>query len=68
MGKMLDMSQQCVFADQKPNHIIGCIKRGVASRVREMIVPFYSALVRPHLEYCVQVWDLQHRKDTELLE
>ncbi|KFQ76770.1 hypothetical protein N337_09100, partial [Phoenicopterus ruber ruber] len=53
---------------QQTNRILGCIKRIVTSRSREVILPLYSPLVRPHLEYCAQLWVPQHKGDMDLLE
>jgi len=68
VDEQLEMSHRCALTTQKANCILGCIKRSVTSRLRKVILPLYCALVRPQLEYCIQLWSPQHKKDMELLQ
>ncbi|KAJ7425445.1 hypothetical protein WISP_23363 [Willisornis vidua] len=65
VDEKLDISQQCALTAQKTSCILGLIK---SSRMRELIISLFSALVRPHVEHCVQLWDPQQKQHMDLLE
>ena len=44
------------------------MKRSVASRAREVVLPLHSALVGPYLVYCIQVWAPWYKTNGDFLE
>ena len=68
VDEIFNMNWQFALAAQKANCIQGCPKSNLTSRSREVILLLYSALMKPHLEYFIQFWILQHKKNIELLE
>ena len=52
----MKVSEQCGIAASKGNQILGLIRITIMYKEKQLIVPLYKAIVRPHLEYCIQAW------------
>jgi len=63
MKNKLSMTQQCTLVIKNAINILGCIRKSIASRLRDMTLPVCSAVVRPHLEYCVQFWAPEYERE-----
>ena len=64
----MKISEQCQIAASKGNKILGLIRRTITYKEKQLIVPLYKAIVRPHLEYCIQAWRPYRKKDIDKLE
>ena len=64
----MNVSEQCGIAASKGNQIIWLIRRTIMYKEKQLIVPLYKAIVRPHLEYCIQAWRPYRKKDIDKLE
>ena len=61
-------SINCIKVSKASNIVIGLIKRNINNRSKEGMLILYKTLVRPLLDYCVQVWKPYLRKDINVLE
>ena len=68
MNANMKVSEQCRIAASKGNQVLGMIRRNITYKEKSLIVPLYKAIVRPHLEYCIQAWSPYPRKDIAMLE
>ena len=64
----MKVSEQCGIAASKGNQILGLIRRNITYKGKKLIIPLYKAIVRPHLENCIQAWRPYRKKDIDTFE
>ena len=62
----MKVSEQCGIAAAKGNQILGLIN--IVYKEKELIIPLYKTIVRPHLDYGIQAWRPYRKKDIHMLE
>ena len=64
----MKVSEQCGIAASKGNQILGLNRKTIRYKEKQLIVPMYKAILRPHLEYCIQAWKPYGKKDIDKLK
>ena len=64
----MKVSEQYGIVASKGNQILGLIRRNITYKEKKLIIPVYKAIVRPHLDYCIQAWTPYCKKDIDTLE
>ena len=64
----MKVSEQCGIAASKGNQILWLIRITITYKDKQLIVPLYKAIARPHLEHCTQAWRPYHKKNIDKLE
>ena len=66
--KSLKVAKHCAEAAKKANRVLGMIKRNFIYKDKSTVMKLYKSLVRPHLDYCMQVWSPHLKKDIDQIE
>ena len=64
----MNVSEQCGIAAAKGNQICGLIRRNIVYKEKELIIPLYKTIGRPHLEYCIHAWRPYRKKVIDMLK
>ena len=68
IGKDFKPGKQCQAAANKARKELFRLRKSLSCRAPKVFLPLYKAIVRPHLEYCVQAWAPYLHKDIDVLE
>ena len=64
----MTFSEHCRIAASKGNQVLVLVRRTITCKEKQLIVPLYKAIVRPHLVHCIQAWRPYRKKDIDELE
>ena len=68
MNANMKVSEQCGIAAATCNQVLGMSRRNITYKEKSLIIPLNKAIVRPHLEYCIQAWNPYLRNNIDMLE